>query len=193
MKTKDILRALEICSQNKGCSLCPMEANSKENCECLTILAGRAAQVIKEQAEKNERLRAVIGVLEADIAERDERLERNLAEVYPEFMRDYDVMRKELEEIYDKGDADLAVLERAIERYGSDMQLNVAIEELSELIKEICKAKRGTDNRPAIIEEMADCFVMLDQLSLIFQINRMEIDSVIDSKIQRLKERMEGK
>ena len=33
---------------------------------------------------------------------------------------------------------DIAVLRKAIETYGSEAQLNVAIEEFSELIKEIC-------------------------------------------------------
>ena len=50
----------------------------------------------------------------------------------------------------------MTTIERAIEAYGKDMQLNVAIEELSELIKEICKYKRGSNNRKNIIEEMTE-------------------------------------
>lgn len=33
----------------------------------------------------------------------------------------------------------MTTLEKAIKTYGMDMQLTVAVEELSELIKEICK------------------------------------------------------
>ena len=83
------------------------------------------------------------------------------------------------------------ILKKAIETYGKDMQLNVAIEELSELIKEICKNKRGADNCAAIIEEMADCYIMLSQLEIIFDIDFCDIDEVVKSKIARLEKRLE--
>lgn len=84
----------------------------------------------------------------------------------------------------------MKTLEKAIETYGKDMQLNVAVEELSELIKEICKNKRGSDNRENIIEEMADCYIMLDQLSIIFGISFLELDTIKDEKISRLAKRL---
>ena len=83
------------------------------------------------------------------------------------------------------------ILEKAIETYGKDMQLNVAIEEFSELIKEICKNKRGRDNIKNIIEEMADCYIMLEQLSIIFGIQNLAINDVVDAKIRRLEKRLE--
>jgi NTP pyrophosphatase (non-canonical NTP hydrolase) len=88
------------------------------------------------------------------------------------------------------------ILERAIETYGKDMQLNVAIEEFSELIKEICKHKRGEDNRENIIEEMADCYIMLEQLGVIFGIWFEEIEYKKVEKLERLEKRLaesEGK
>lgn len=85
----------------------------------------------------------------------------------------------------------MTTLEKAIEVYGKDMQLNVAIEEFSELIKEICKHKRDEDNRDNIIEEMADCYIMLTQLEIIFGINYFpDIDKVIKGKIDRLEKRL---
>lgn len=81
-------------------------------------------------------------------------------------------------------------LNQAIEMYGVDMQLNIAIEELSELTKEICKYKRGADNIENITEEMADCYIMLKQLELIFQIDVTAINNEMNKKIERLKERM---
>jgi NTP pyrophosphatase (non-canonical NTP hydrolase) len=85
----------------------------------------------------------------------------------------------------------MTTLEKAIEVYGKDMQLNVAIEEFSELIKEICKHKRGEDNLDNIIEEMADCYIMLTQLEIIFGINYFpDIDKVIKGKIDRLEKRL---
>lgn len=80
----------------------------------------------------------------------------------------------------------MTTLEKAIETNGVDMQLTVAVEELSELIKEICKNKRGRDNRDNIIEEMADCYIMLEQLAIIYGIRLNEIVAMMYSKMQRL-------
>lgn len=85
----------------------------------------------------------------------------------------------------------MTTLERAIETYGKDMQLTVAVEELSELIKEICKYKRGADNREAIIEEMADCYIMLDQMLTMFNVNEEEICDKMEEKVNRLEKRLE--
>lgn len=84
----------------------------------------------------------------------------------------------------------MTTLERAIETYGKDMQLTVAVEEFSELIKEICKSKRGRDNRENIIEELADCYIMMDQVALIYGIKACEISVVMHEKIARLEKRL---
>ena len=85
---------------------------------------------------------------------------------------------------------DRAVLKQAIETYGAEAQLNVAIEEFAELIKEICKHKRYMDNTKAIIEEMADCYIMLEQMRMIFGLGSTVIPDVMDKKIKRLKSRL---
>lgn len=85
----------------------------------------------------------------------------------------------------------MTTLERAIETYGKDMQLNVAIEEFSELIKEICKYKRGEGNLDNIIEEMADCQIMLAQLRIIFGIRLDDISRVKWEKLERLAKRLD--
>ena len=85
----------------------------------------------------------------------------------------------------------MTTLERAIATYGVDMQLTVAVEEFSELTKEICKSKRGADNREAIIEEMADCYIMLKQLEIIFDIDYNDIVMIRNNKIGRLEKRLE--
>lgn len=84
----------------------------------------------------------------------------------------------------------MTTIEKAIEIYGKDMQLTVAVEEFSELIKEICKNKRGRENRVNIIEEMADCYIMLEQLAIIFDVKEDEIHKVLDFKARRLEERI---
>lgn len=84
----------------------------------------------------------------------------------------------------------MTTYEKAVETYGKDMQLNVAIEELSELIKEICKNKRGADNIDHITEELADCYIMMSQLEIIFDIKPLRLYSWIDEKLARLEERL---
>ena len=85
----------------------------------------------------------------------------------------------------------MTTLEKAINVYGKDMQLTVAVEELSELIKEICKHKRGADNREAIIEELADCYIMLQQIRIIFDVKEQELHTARSIKIVRLMDRLE--
>lgn len=85
----------------------------------------------------------------------------------------------------------MTTLEKAIETYGVDMQLTVAVEEFSELTKEICKAKRGENNLENIIEEMADCYIMLKQMEIIYDIEHGDIAEVVKCKIARLAKRLE--
>lgn len=84
----------------------------------------------------------------------------------------------------------MTTLEKAIEVYGKDMQLNVAIEEFSELIKEICKHKRGEDNRENIIEEMADCYIMMEQMEIMFDISYSQMSDKVYEKQARLEKRL---
>lgn len=85
------------------------------------------------------------------------------------------------------------VMQRAIAAYGAEAQLVVAIEEFSELIKEICKHKRYMDNTGAIIEEVADCYIMLEQVQMIFGLGSTVISDAMDKKIKRLKRRLDEK
>ena len=54
------------------------------------------------------------------------------------------------------------ILGRAISFYGSEIQRVIAIEELSELQKELCKSLRTGADRPHIAEEIADVQIMAD-------------------------------
>lgn len=83
-----------------------------------------------------------------------------------------------------------STLIQAICHYGQQMQMLVAIEEMSELTKEIVKHRRGEDNRRQVAEEIADVGIMLEQLELMF--NCMELTQDIrEEKLARLKKRLE--
>ena len=82
------------------------------------------------------------------------------------------------------------ILKQTIDHYGRGYQLNVAIEELSELIKELCKYKRGQGSEMHIAEEMADVKIILAELELIFD-NKHRVNTWLNCKLQRLRDRME--
>ena len=84
------------------------------------------------------------------------------------------------------------IYEKAIETYGENAQLDMVIEEMSELIKEICKRKRGKDNHAEIVEEVADVLIMIEQLKIICQIGSKELNEIKWEKIKRLNERIEN-
>lgn len=77
-------------------------------------------------------------------------------------------------------------LNRAIAEFGASNQLDMAIEEMSELIKEICKSKRGSDNKEKVCEEIADVYIMLEQLKLIYGLSDDDIGEWVKFKVRRL-------
>ena len=86
--------------------------------------------------------------------------------------------------------ARVAVYERAIARHGVLLQSIVAVEELSEAQKEICKFLRENGNKEHLAEEVADATIMLEQLRLMFDIND-DVSRYMDEKVQRLADRLE--
>ena len=89
-----------------------------------------------------------------------------------------------------------ALLDRAITAYGAPAQMDMAVEEMAELTKALCKIKRaqaGCEVTAAIgnvIEEMADVQIMLDQLRIIFHRSTEEVE---EAKLERLKNRLDGR
>ena len=79
----------------------------------------------------------------------------------------------------------------ALEHYGNGPQVDMDIEEMSELTKEL-KDRRGKENRSDIAMEMTDVYIMLEQLKFIFGIDETELKVNAELKIQRLKNRIGG-
>ena len=74
--------------------------------------------------------------------------------------------------------------------YGKDSQVLIAIEEMSELTKDLCKYFRRYNRRNEIIEEIADAEIMIEQLKCLFDVHT-EVDNEIDYKLERQIRRME--
>lgn len=83
------------------------------------------------------------------------------------------------------------VLRKVIAQNGGMYQMIIAMEEMSELTKELTKNIRGFENRDAIIEELADVHIVLMQLEIIHNIQFDELKAMLDKKMERLKERLE--
>ncbi len=83
-----------------------------------------------------------------------------------------------------------AVYEAAIAHYGEESQIWMAVEEMSELTKELAKLHRekGTTVE-ALVDEIADVTIMMEQLRLIFKANE-DVQARIGFKVTRLQERI---
>ena len=81
------------------------------------------------------------------------------------------------------------IFKELIDKYG-DKQVIVAIEELSELQKELCKYLRGNVNIENITEELADVQIMIEQMQMLFNIDSYDLVRKMDEKVLRTKERL---
>jgi len=72
------------------------------------------------------------------------------------------------------------VFAQAIKKWGVDAQVAMAIEEMAELTKELCKLKRKgysytAETLQPLIEEIADVRLMIDQVAYMFDINGQDM------------------
>jgi NTP pyrophosphatase (non-canonical NTP hydrolase) len=81
---------------------------------------------------------------------------------------------------------DKMIQKKTIDKFGSDIQSTICMEECAELIQAISKMKRGKeDKRDNLIEEMADVYIILEQLQYIYDIGDSEIENWIVCKQDR--------
>lgn len=80
-----------------------------------------------------------------------------------------------------------------LDKFGEDSQIDVAIEEMSELVKELVKYKRSkihsrekqAASRGNVVEEIGDVMFMMEYLKTIFKISDEEIQTIIEEKAKR--------
>jgi NTP pyrophosphatase (non-canonical NTP hydrolase) len=84
----------------------------------------------------------------------------------------------------------------ALEHWGEELQVNLAIEEMSELTHALLKYRRrpSEDREDHVREEIADVLIMLDQLLLIYDHDGtgpgFSVDDWTDMKLERTANRM---
>ena len=80
--------------------------------------------------------------------------------------------------------------------YGYDKQSIKLIEEISELQQAICKHRDSNDKAKTLIDiksEIADVYVVLDQMKYLLNIKDKELEEIKDYKINRQLLRMKSK
>lgn len=70
--------------------------------------------------------------------------------------------------------------------FGLISQLDVATEEMAELIKELSKFKRRENNIGKIAEEVADVEIMLEQIKQYFNLKEDYMNEVKNNKLNKL-------
>ena len=89
------------------------------------------------------------------------------------------------------------IITRAIDTYGYDAQLKMAIEEMSELTKAICKLWRADTEEEFerlledVAEETADVTIMVLQVASMA--GGEEVDRIMNEKLERLEARLNAK
>lgn len=74
--------------------------------------------------------------------------------------------------------------QRTIDKWGIDAQCDQAVEECAELIATLKHFKRGKVTEEAIIDELADVYLMLGQL--IYMFGEDKLDDAVERKIVKL-------
>ena len=87
------------------------------------------------------------------------------------------------------------ILQKALDKWGTELQVDVAIEEMTELIQRLVQYKRGRVNKQKVLEELVDSWIMLEQLKLVFDgsfYNNNEPDFIewYERKLLRLENRI---
>lgn len=72
-------------------------------------------------------------------------------------------------------------------------QLIIAMEELSELQKEVSKKLRGKGNQAAILEEIADVYIILKYIRIICGFDQEDVNRAINVKMDRLRALLDKK
>lgn len=85
---------------------------------------------------------------------------------------------------------EIVVCKLAVEKFGPESQINMAIEECSELINALCKFRRERVGPIDVVTEIADVQIMCRQLAYMF--GEKTVADERKRKIERLKNRIDA-
>ena len=93
------------------------------------------------------------------------------------------------------------ILQKAIDTYGEFGQVDKFIEESAELIQALLKTRKYQEENDgdyteglynSVLTEVADVYITLEYIKRIYKIPKTELNSEIEFKLKRLKERLEN-
>lgn len=87
---------------------------------------------------------------------------------------------------------EIKLYNKVLNKYGIEPQCLVAMEELAELAKEVSKCARRVGNIENLTEEIADVYIMIDQMKNAFDVKDSAIESWRNFKLDRLNKRING-
>jgi hypothetical protein len=76
---------------------------------------------------------------------------------------------------------------KVIEKFGKEHQINIFAEECGEALVAISKYRRGLAGSVAVVEELVDLSIMIEQLKLVYDPDKTEFDPIYEYKIDRIK------
>ena len=82
-----------------------------------------------------------------------------------------------------------SICRRILAHYGADNQHKQAIQECSELITALCHRMENRATDAAVIDELADVSIMVEQLANVY--GRSSVEARLDAKLKRQLDRME--
>ena len=106
-------------------------------------------------------------------------------------------MRQSGTDCFESANSPKEVVSLMLDKMGEDFEIDVAVEEMAELTKELLKYKRSkvldrekqAASRDHVVEEIGDVMFMFEYLKTIFKISEEEIQDIICKKAKRTKER----
>ena len=86
--------------------------------------------------------------------------------------------------------ARIRLYRRALAEWGKEAQIAMLHEEIGELLAALGKLRRGRVTHEALVDEIADVRIMLEQVEEIFELPSGLVEKVVDRKIRRLRGRL---
>lgn len=77
------------------------------------------------------------------------------------------------------------IIRASVRRCSWKLKCTIAMEELAELTQQISKQIRGYNDRIGLLEEMADVYICMEHLKLLFNLKDDEVQKAIDVKLER--------
>lgn len=139
---KDVIEALEYCSQKEPCYSSSTKCPLKGVTWCSEIVKQKALAIINRQREEIEGLTAKDKLNQMDIDDLHKEREKRVEEVYADFMKDYKIMRDELDELTINNKALVENLTNIIIDLGNvftEIHKKVEMDTAKEIYNELCE------------------------------------------------------